>query len=97
MILAEGNTCRSAEHQEWKSTRVVHAGPWVLPPYKGIVEAEDWCTSPAHARIYVGVCSYMCACVWKDGGGVDGIAVPAGQLKYSAEVSIATAWDTRKP
>lgn len=31
------------------------------------------------------------------GGGVDGIAVPAGQLKYSAEVSIATAWDTRKP
>lgn len=32
-----------------------------------------------------------------EGEGVDGLAVPAGQLKYSAEVSIATAWDTRKP
>lgn len=51
------------ELQEWKSTRVVHAGPWVRPPYKGIVEAEDCRTSPAHAHVYVGVRSYMCACV----------------------------------
>lgn len=51
-------------------------------------------------------CTHLCGCVQlhvcvrmggEAGRGVDGIAVPAGQLKYSAEVSIATAWDTRKP
>lgn len=49
-------------------------------------------------------CTHLCGCVqlhvcvrMEGRGGVDGIAVPAGQLKYSAEVSIATAWDTRKP
>lgn len=62
------------------------------------MKAEDCRTSPAHAHIYVGVCSYMRACVWEEKGrGVDGLAVPAGQLKYSAEVSIATAWDPRRP
>lgn len=80
---------------------MVHAGPWVQPPYKGIAEAEDCRTSPAHAHIYVGVLQlHACVRVRAEGGGsggVDGFAVPAGQLKYSAEVSIATAWDTRKP
>lgn len=67
--------------QEWKPTRVVHAGLWVRPPYKGIVEAEDCRTSPAHARFYVGVCSYMFACAWGEKeGGLMGLQCQLGSL-----------------
>lgn len=66
--LTQVTTCWGSELQEWKSAPVVHAGPRVRPPYKGIAEAEDCRTSPAHAHIYVGVCGYMCACVWEEKG-----------------------------
>lgn len=85
MILAEGTICLRRELQEWKSTPVGHAGLWVIQPYKGIVEAADHHTGPAHAH------TSMWVCVW----GGDGVVVPAGQLKNSAEWSIATARDSR--
>lgn len=80
-ILVQVNTCWGAELQEWKSTRVVHAGPRVRPPYKGTVEAEDCHTGPAHAHIYVGVCSHMCACGWEGKGrGLMGLQCQLGSL-----------------
>lgn len=72
MILAEGNVCLRSGLQEWKSTPVGHAGLWVIQPYKGIIEAEDRRTSPAHAHISL----FVCACVhlwwWGGGGGAMG-------------------------
>lgn len=86
MILVEGNICLRSELQEWKSTPVGHAGVWVIQPYKGIVEAEDHHTSLAHAHTSMWVCASVAR---------EGVVVPAGQLKYSAEWSTATARDSR--
>lgn len=48
-----------------------------------------------HTHIYcMRVCASagVCVCVCR-GVGVDEMVVPAGQLKYRAELSAATAWD----
>jgi len=70
-----------------------HAGVWVIQPYKGIVEAEDHRTGPAHAHTSMWVCA--CVHLWCWRGGSDGMVVPAGQLKNSAEWRIAIARDSR--
>lgn len=88
--MAEGNICLSSELQEWKSTPVGHAGLWVIQPYKGIAEAEDSHTNPAHAHTSTWVCASV---VGRRRG--EEVVVPAGQLKYSAERSTATARDSR--
>lgn len=70
-----------------------HAGLWVIQPYKDIVEAEDHHTNPAHAHTSMWVCASVA--VGREEEWSDGVVVPAGQLKYSAEWSIATARDSR--